>query len=494
MLNYLLENKPVLIKNNVNKDFPQIYADESRTIQILLNLLHNAIKFTEKGDINVTATTNKEQKMAFIHIKDSGKGMDSNFAEEIFLPYTKTETHDGIGLGLKITKELVENHGGEITVHSNLNTGSTFIFSLPLSTDNENHNNINIESAIQTEENEDFEYENMSTTDPNKSIILIVDDDHVNLKVVSTILGTENYELHFATNGQEALKKMEEHNFDLVITDIMMPIMSGLELTKAIREQYDLSELPIIILTARGRIEDMNVGFQVGANDYVVKPVDPFELKARVRVLTELQTAIKNQLTLEAAWLRAQINPHFLLNTLTAIMMLAMSDVKKMQHLLEKFTYFLKTSFDFHNKNNLILLREELKLVDAYLTIEKSRFGERIKINDEMDRSLDVLIPPLSIQTIVENAINHGILKKDQGGTITLQSEEREHEVKIMIKDNGVGMSKEMVEQLQNQQFLKNSGIGIVNTDKRLRKWLRTKLSIESELHKGTTMTISVKK
>src|SRR5699024_9053724 len=133
----------------------QIYADESRTIQILLNVLHNAIKFTEKGDINVTATTDKEQKMAFIHIKDSGKGMDSNVAKEIFLPYTKTETHDCIGLGLKITKELVENHGGEISVNSNLNKGSKFTFSLPLSTENENSNNINIERAILTEENED---------------------------------------------------------------------------------------------------------------------------------------------------------------------------------------------------------------------------------------------------------------------------------------------------------------------------------------------------
>src|SRR5699024_1961477 len=111
-----------------------------------------------------------------------------------------------------------------------------------------------------------------------------------------------------------------------------------------------------------------------------------------------------------------------------------------------KFTYFLKTSFDFHNKSDLILLSEELKLVNAYVMIEKARFGERININNKIDESLDILIPPLSIQTLVENAINHGILQKNRGGTITLQTEEREQEVKIIIKDNGVGMSKEIVE------------------------------------------------
>ncbi len=498
MLSYLLESKPVIIINGVNKEFQQVYADENRLIQILLNLLHNAIKFTEEGEIIVTATTEEAHEMAFIHIKDDGKGMDPQFAEEIFQSYTKSETHDGIGLGLKVTKELVENHGGEISVRFNLQQGSTFTFSLPLSKQKEHSIVNNTEDDLSVKENVreeiDLSVETNQTSDTDKPKILIVDDDYVNLKVVSTILSTENYELYLATNGKEALQKMEQMTFDLVITDIMMPVMSGFELTKTIRQQYDLSELPIIMLTARGRLEDMNVGFQSGANDFVVKPVDSFELKARVRVLTDLQTAVKKQLTLEAAWLRAQINPHFLLNTMTSIMMLARKDTAKMNYLLNKFIHYLKTSFDFHNKKDLVLLKDELELIDSYLTIEQERFGDRIEINWEIDESLDILIPPLAIQTIVENAINHGILPKYEGGTITLRSDESDHEVKIMVKDNGVGMSKEMVEKLQQQQFSENSGIGIVNTDKRLQKWLGTKLSIESELQKGTTMIIHVKK
>src|SRR5699024_687152 len=129
---------------------------------------------------------------------------------------------------------------------------------------------------------------------------------------------------------------------DLVISDVMMPEMSGYELTAEIRKIYDLSELPILLLTARGNPEDIYTGFLKGANDYVTKPVDALELTMRVQAFTDLQASIHERLWMESAWLQAQIRPHFMMNTLNSIISLSEIDLPRMQRLLERFTDYLQ--------------------------------------------------------------------------------------------------------------------------------------------------------
>src|SRR5690625_4138570 len=109
---------------------------------------------------------------------------------------------------------------------------------------------------------------------------------------------------------------MVAQEWDLVISDVMMPRMSGYELTRIIRKRFTISELPILLLTARNRPEDIENGFLAGANDYVTKPVDAVELKSRVNALTEVRKSSRERLRMESAWLQAQIQPHFLFNTL----------------------------------------------------------------------------------------------------------------------------------------------------------------------------------
>src|SRR5699024_4700674 len=121
----------------------------------------------------------------------------------------------------------------------------------------------------------------------------------------------------------------------------MMPEMSGYELTRAIRKKYSISELPILLLTARSNPEDVYASFIAGSNDYVTKPVDAIELNVRVHALTELQASINEQLSMEAAWLQAQIRPHFLLNTLTAIVSLSEIDTVRMTRLIEHLAHYL---------------------------------------------------------------------------------------------------------------------------------------------------------
>jgi sensor histidine kinase YesM len=213
--------------------------------------------------------------------------------------------------------------------------------------------------------------------------ILLVDGDAINLNVLAQTLSSEGYAITRATSAEQALHELFRERYDLVIADVMMPNMSGYELTRILREQFDLTELPVLLLTARIRMEDIVTGFQAGANDYLKKPADAWELKARVRSLIQLKTYFEERLRMESAWLQSQIQPHFLYNTLNSIAALGVIDLEKMQTMLHEFSNYLRLSFDFKNTSPLVDLEHELSLVRSYLYIEQMRFEDRIKV--EMD-------------------------------------------------------------------------------------------------------------
>ena len=137
--------------------------------------------------------------------------------------------------------------------------------------------------------------------------LLAVDDDPVNLKIMQALFSAPDYALATAANGLEALALMESGSWDLIIADVMMPHMSGYELTRRIRERFTAYELPVLLLTARGQAEDIVSGFLAGANNYVVKPIEGYVLKARANTLVNLKGSISERFRIEAALLQAQI-------------------------------------------------------------------------------------------------------------------------------------------------------------------------------------------
>ncbi|WP_066193330.1 ATP-binding protein [Gracilibacillus timonensis] len=491
MLTHVVEGKPLQIINRVDPSFPLLDADENRLNQILLNLLHNAIKFTDEGTIMVRSHVAND--MAVIEVIDSGEGIEADKIEKIFLPYEQIITeynayHSGTGIGLAITKELIELQGGTIDVESELGKGTTFRFTLDLyQGKRENLENLEIPTTeiIMPEGLEDA---SPAASNQKHFKLLLVDDEKINLTVVSKILDQHRYEITFANNGEEAWHYINNQRFDLVISDVMMPGISGFELTRKIRIKHNLSELPILLLTARARAEDLEAGFKAGANDYVVKPIEPLELRARVQVLTDLKEAISDRLSMEAAWLRAQVNPHFIFNTLTSILSLMVVDKEKMTELLDHFNYFMQSSFAFQNMDELVSLKQELKLVDAYLGIEQARFGDKIKVNKQIDvKTEGILIPPLTVQTLVENAIKHGILKRQQGGEVTIQAVYSKGKCEMRIKDNGVGFQEEVKEKWRSEK--RKHGVGLLNTEKRLFQYMGEGLMIDSSPDKGTIIS-----
>ena len=295
---------------------------------------------------------------------------------------------------------------------------------------------------------------------PERPKILAVDDDPTNLNILNLILTPSHYDITFVTNAGEALTLLDSQEWSLIITDAAMPQRSGYELTKQIRQKFSLSELPILLLATHNNPEDMYEGYMAGASDYLIKPINSLELKTRVHALINVQRSINERLRLEAAWLQAQIQPHFLFNTLNTIASLSGVDMNRMIALLEEFGNYLQASFHNVNLQRVVPLQHELQLLRSYLYIEQERFGERLKVIWQVPEHLRLELPPLSIQPLVENAIKHGILVRSSGGSITINIKEFPQLVEIKIIDDGVGMTEEKVQNLLQGDNKLEQGIG----------------------------------
>lgn len=505
MLHFMVEGKSVRIVNHIPPRFPSVMGDENRVIQIIFNLLHNAVKYTPSGEI--TIHTSSQDDIAYISITDTGIGMSEETIRTIFEAYIQGNNgasmlEGGFGLGLNISKKLVELHGGTLQVQSVLGEGSTFTFSLPLA-DSQATNESMIAKGFTPITVQPIEKAtkdkrlNPVNTKRSKNMedcprIIVVDDDPVNLEVMETILQVEQYEITTVLTGGDALSLLDTREWDLVISDVMMPEMSGFELTRIIRKRFTMSELPILLLTARNRSVDIENGFLAGANDYVTKPIEAVELRARVIALTEIKQSLRERLQMESAWLQAQIQPHFLFNALNSIMALSEIDTARMQKLLEAFSDVLRGKFNFQNVDGFVSLESELNLIQSYLYIEKERFGERLKITWEVDEDVQLTIPALTIQPLVENAIEHGIMKRMEGGEITIQVIAYETYVEVSVEDNGVGIEEHLLQQILEEKPAGESGVGLLNTNLRLKRLFGKGLQVSSALGLGTTVTFTV--
>ncbi|MGG3280556.1 ATP-binding protein [Paenibacillus solani] len=515
MLQFNAEVKSVQIVNQIPEDFPPVIADENRVIQVVFNLLHNAVKYTNEGVISLQAFT--DDGRAYIVIADTGIGMDEAMLKRLFHPYeqasaSETMIEGGFGLGLSISKQLIELHQGTLEVSSVPGEGSKFTFSLKLAeaeTEGEQSDSSSFESlAIPSALAEETAWaglekgevlppaanqELLPETTRNRPLLLIVDDDPVNLQVLEAILPPDEYDLTMVTSGKEALAMLDAKAWDLVISDIMMPQMSGYELTRRIRERFTLTELPVLLLTARSQPKDIQSGFLAGANDYVTKPVEALEIRSRIEALTTIKQTVREQLRLEAAWLQAQIQPHFLFNALSAVAALSDINLDKMRNLLDEFSNFLRYKFRFHDTDGLVPIEEELSLVRSYIYIEQVRFEERLQVVWEVDDYEELKIPFLSIQPLVENAIRHGVMKRSRGGNIYIRISVHNSHAEITVQDDGVGMDEAQLQRILERKADHSSGVGLINTDQRLKRHFGTGLQIKSTLGQGTVVTFYVR-
>ncbi|MDB2562981.1 ATP-binding protein, partial [Sulfurimonas sp.] len=244
-------------------------GDSLRISQILNNLLGNAIKFTDFGEISVNIEMLKESIVRF-EVKDSGIGLEDKQAEKLFEDFVQADMgtsrkYGGTGLGLSISKQLVKLMNGKIWVESVYGKGSTFIFEIPLIYD---------ESMQDSEENLELELDllesNINALEGKK--ILIAEDNKMNQMVVSMLLEDSQLELDFALDGLKAIEKFQANRYDLILMDIQMPNMNGYDATLEIRKLD--ANIPIIALSANVMIEDIEQAKNVGMNEYLAKPIE----------------------------------------------------------------------------------------------------------------------------------------------------------------------------------------------------------------------------
>ncbi len=261
--------------------FPALLGDPLRVRQIVANLLSNAIKFTDQGMVAVKLDVSpavEERVNLVIQVTDTGPGIPRDKLDSIFEKFTQadgsiTRKYGGTGLGLAITRRLVEIYGGDVRVDSQVGRGSTFCVTLPLEMAP-----AAAPSAAPAAKNARIE----APQPPATARLLLVEDNLVNQKVVLAILRKKGYHIDVANDGREALEKLEATRYDLVLMDVQMPVLDGLEATRLIRREARWDRLPIIAMTAHAMNGDRERCLQSGMTGYISKPVQPAHLIATV--------------------------------------------------------------------------------------------------------------------------------------------------------------------------------------------------------------------
>lgn len=279
VLQPLAKQKGLRLNANIEKmTFPVFNADSLRIEQILFNLVGNSIKFTSKGKIDLKCEVLIDRptiQKILIKITDTGIGMDKSYVENIFKKFSQedkavTRKFGGTGLGMAITKELIALMHGEITIESEKGKGTTFNIILPLEKGNpEKTKEINKETNV----------------DISGLSILLVEDNKMNRMVLQNSMQYFNCEVTEAENGIEALELLKKNTYDIILMDIQMPEMDGIEATKIIRNEFKLNT-PIIALTANAFKTEIDNCKKAGMDDYVTKPFDEFLLIETIAKLT----------------------------------------------------------------------------------------------------------------------------------------------------------------------------------------------------------------
>ena len=324
----MVGEKKLQLVNEIPPHLPLALADENRLQQVLYNLIGNAIKFTPSGQVTVSAAVQSSADNLVVSITDEGIGIAEEMRSLIFTPFEQVDgagdrVYDGLGLGLAIAKKLIALHGGEIWVNSTEEQGTQFSFTLPTYDEQTHSNNAQPDrpqplGALPAENSlfrlapslQASKFSMPTVSAPTVRVvsastngidgvaattqaeILIVDDDPVNLQVLENYLRLSAYRVTQATSGSAALALLAEgYQPDLVVLDVMMPRMTGYEVTKTIRSDQGRDQLPIVLLTAKNLIEDEVIGLNAGANDYLTKPVAKQTLLARI----ETQLALRKE-------------------------------------------------------------------------------------------------------------------------------------------------------------------------------------------------------
>lgn len=529
-----------------------IYVDQSAWEKIVLNLLSNAFKHTFNGKIEIQLRW-LGSSIALI-IKDTGIGIPQDQHSKIFdrfhrVANVKSRSHEGSGIGLSLVKELVNLHQGTIQVASKLEQGTTFTIILPAGKDHlpyefintqpqeyttkiDNRSYINEalhwvtdnENNLQSDFDENIQnpQEFWPSTRPHqskKAQILLV-EDNIDMRQYIHRLLVPFCDVQMASNGEEALIAIRKKFPDLILSDVMMPVMTGFELVNEIRKDNALKDIPIILLSARAGEEAKVEGLQVGADDYLVKPFSRQELLARVKSNLDLNRMRKH--SQEVLRLFISNLSHELRTPLNAIIGYSSLILKGLLHkenqneyvgiiskaskyLLALINDILELSQIEVGKFTLHLewidLKEFINNVQTLL-IELAK-DKNIKLHFEIDPKLTTInTDPKRLNQIMINLINNAIKFNRQDGNVNVEITQSPDEkwLIFIIKDTGLGIPENKLKELftefyrvDNALNSEGTGLGLALSKKIIQLFGGT-ISVESHEGEGSTFTFTIPK
>jgi len=470
---------------------PPILADERRIGQILHNLVAYAARHA-RGAVRFDACAADGRVILAMTGPGLGQALEIDRPETEFYPTDVTAAESAERIRLTVTRRLIELGDGVWSAEAAADGMSVLRIAWPAAAPDasgaphgqpaDRANGNTVRSAREPAPTDRADAPANAEPAAGGGSLLIVDNDTLDARVMGHLLADAGISIRIATSGSEALALLTDTRaFDLAIVDLVLPDMAGLELVRRIREHAMPAELPVLLLCEGRRPEETLAGFQAGANDMLIKPYDATVLKARVTTLLQLRSSIKNLVRTETAFLQAQIKPHFLFNAINTIMTVCRLNPPRAEELLLELSRYLRGSFDFGNLAQRVPLSSELELVRSYLAIEAARFGDRLRAEFEIESEELMLVPPLSIQPLVENAVRHGILRKPEGGTVRIAVKPVSGGWRVTVEDDGVGMPLG-----QPAAPSGSGGVGLTNISRRLRLLYGETLQVESRPGQGT--------
>lgn len=489
------KGKQISLQLEMPPELPLVSADEDRLQQILFNLVGNSIKFTPKGFVRISARVLDEQ--VEICVNDSGIGIPQAEQTRIFDSFERGDRAGaediGAGIGLSVTRQLVQLHGGTIRVKSEPEQGAAFFFNLdiaegrPKTTERKySKKAVSIDKAVQSESLEDA------------ALVLAVDDEVVNLQVLVNHLNQDGIAVETTRDGRTGLAFIEERDdCDLVLLDINMPGMDGLEVCRRIRAVYSAAELPVILLTARTRIEDLTAGFEAGANDYLTKPFTRGELLSRVRLHLKLKQAyeeLADRMIMEVELekrrhseekallsvrqerlekLRYQFAPHFLFNALNSIRASILDNPMAAREMISSLAELNRVSIARRSVTT-VTLEQDLETIRLYMALEQARYGSYLSFSVDIDPETQMAqVPCFVFQPLVENAIKYGKQTRHDALQIVISTAKKQDDIFLCVKNTGRWVPPE------EPRSTHSTGFGLAHLRERLKLYYAEKASLK---------------
>ncbi|MCR8659835.1 histidine kinase [Paenibacillus endoradicis] len=469
LMQLTLAKKKILINEHIS-DQLYVWADEQRLTQVLIRIMAE-ISHDASGD-SITIESQQVESIVVLQLTTNRTSMTASTERQ--------HSH-----GLIMTEELIQQMNGSITIE-HLDDGIRFTLTLALSEVKQVAATIEQSHTIQSE---------TVIEDRELQTILIVEDDVMHAEIIKGML-SDSYKIRIAYTAQEALNYYNNHpDITMVIIDDVIPgRMNSLQLLQHFRKQASLMELPILIMSSTEYPNHIEMIFTSGANDYLIKPFSKETLMARLNAVEQTKQSMLKAIEYEMAFLQTQIKPHFLYNALSSIISFCYTDGERAAHLLSMLSSFLRYIFETSRDGQFSTLQKELEIIEAYVEVEKARFGDRLTYCYEVDPLIateNILIPNLLLQPLVENSIRHGLFEKEGPGHVQVMIAIHETNLSIQVTDNGIGMSAMQCAQLMGEGNT-NIGIGFTNVRRRVHDLTQGQLEISSLLGEGTTIHITI--